>query len=302
MAKEAIGFIGLGQLGTPMVANILEDGYPMRAWNRTAEKAQPLVEKGARQADCPEDAVEPGGILMTCLSNDQALESLWAEHPGLFSRLGAEGIHVSMSTISPETGRRLARQHAERGGTYVASPVMGRPDAVAARGQLYLVSGPAAAVVRARPPLESIGRRVFEFGEDPGAAHVAKLASNFLIASAIEALAEAFTFSTKNGLDASRWHAMLSETIFACPIYKNYGQLILDGDYRRPLFQLALGLKDLGLVSQVAFESRTPMPLASLLRDRFLAAFAHGRGTWDWMSIAAEVEAQAGLEREAPTG
>ncbi len=170
---------------------------------------------------------------------------LWetAEHPGLFLRLGAEGIHVSMSTISPETGRRLARQHAERGGTYVASPVMGRPDAVAARGQLYLVSGP-----------------------------------------------------------ASRWHAMLSETIFACPIYKNYGKLILDGDYRRPLFQLALGLKDLGLVSQVAFESRTPMPLASLLRDRFLAAFAHGRGNWDWMSIAAEVEAQAGLEREAPTG
>ena len=136
-----------------------------------------------------------------------------------------------------------------------------------------------AAVARARPPLEAIGRRAFEFGEDPGAAHVAKLASNFLIASAIEALAEAFTFSTKNGLDASRWHAMLSETIFACPIYKNYGQLILDGDYRRPLFQLALGLKDLGLVSQVAFESRTPMPLASLLRDRFLAAFAHGRGT-----------------------
>jgi len=301
MIKEPIGFIGLGQLGTPMVVNLLADGYPVRVWNRTADKARPLVDKGARQADCAEDAVEPGGILMSCLSNDQALESLWAEHPELFSRLGEEGVHVSMSTIAPETARRLAGQHAERGGTYGASPVMGRPDAVAARGQLYLVSGAAAAVARVRSPLESIGRQVFEFGKDPGAAHVAKLASNFAIASAIEALAEAFTFCTKNGLEPAAWHAMIAETIFACPIYKNYGRLILDGDYRRPLFQLALGLKDLGLVSQVAFDSRTPMPLASLLRDRFLAAFAHGRGNWDWMSIAAEVEAQAGLEREPPT-
>jgi 3-hydroxyisobutyrate dehydrogenase-like beta-hydroxyacid dehydrogenase len=299
MVKEPIGFLGMGQLGTPMVANLLEDGYPVRVWNRTAEKARPLVEKGARQADRPEDALEPGGILMTCLSNDQAIQSLRVEHPRLFSQLGKEGVHVSMSTIAPETSRRLAREHAQQGGMYVASPVMGRPDAVAARAQTYLLSGPAAAVARVRPPLEAIGRRTFDFGEDPGAANVAKLASNFLIAGAIEAMAEAFTFSTKNGLDPTPLHAMLTDALFACPIYKNYGAQILAGNYRHPGFQLALGLKDLGLVSQVAFESRTPMPLASLLRDRFLAAFAHGRGSWDWMSIAAEVEAAAGLERES---
>ncbi|NLF71753.1 MAG: hypothetical protein GX575_22205 [Candidatus Anammoximicrobium sp.] len=82
MIKEPIGFIGLGQLGAPMVVNLLADGYPVGVWNRTAEKARPLVHKGARQAECAEGAVEPGGILMTCLSNDQALESLWAEPPG----------------------------------------------------------------------------------------------------------------------------------------------------------------------------------------------------------------------------
>lgn len=294
---ETIGFIGLGQMGTPLVSNLLADGYRVRVCNRTAEKARPLADKGALEAARPEDVVEHGAILMTCVSNDQALESIFRDHAGLFERLGPHGVHVSMSTVHPETSRRLAQRHAQQGGVYMAAPIMGRPDAVAARGQTFLVSGPSAAVARVRPILESLGRKVFEFGGDAGAANVAKLAANFLIAASLESLAEAFTLTRKNGVDLASLHEMLTEMLFACPIYKNYGRQLLANEFQRPLFRLALGLKDLGLVSQLAFDSRTPMPLGSLLRDRFTAAAAHGRGDWDWTAIMAEVEAEAGLLR-----
>jgi len=299
--KPRIGFIGLGQMGVPMVTNLLASGYPVRVYNRTAAKARPLVDQGAEQAERPEDAMEPGGILVTCVSNDQVLQSIFDAHPDLFQRLGADGVHVSMSTVHPATSRRMADRHRQQGGTYVAAPIMGRPDAVAARMQIFLVSGPPTAVARVKPVLASLSRLVSEFGDDPGAANVAKLASNFLIASAIEAMAEAFTLVRKNGLDPALVHQMLSETFFAAPVYKNYGRQILAREWRQPLFRLELGLKDMGLVSQLAFDSRTPMPLAALLRDRFLTADAHGRGLWDWTATAAETEADAGLgSRQEP--
>ncbi len=293
--REEIGFIGLGQLGAPMVASLLADGHSLRVFNRTPEKARPLVEQGAVQVGRPEEVVEREGLLMTCLANDEALETMFAEHAELFERLGRGGVHISMSTIAPKTARRLAGRHAEQGGTYVAAPVMGRPDAVAARLQAYLVSGPARALPRARPILASLGRRVFEFGDDPGAAHVAKLAANFLNAAALESMAEAFTLANKNGLEPAAFHAMITESLFTGRIYGSYGQQVLAGQYREPLFRLALGLKDMALVSQLALESRVPMPLAGLVRDRLIAASAHGRDDWDWSALAAEVRDDAGL-------
>jgi 3-hydroxyisobutyrate dehydrogenase-like beta-hydroxyacid dehydrogenase len=282
-------------MGRPTVSNLLKDGHTVRVFNRTVEKARPLADEGAILVERPEEVVEPGGILMTCLANDQALEGLFEANPGLLERLGPESVHVSMSTIAPETARRLTQGHAEHGTEYVAAPVMGRPEAVAERAQLYLVAGPTAAVGRVGPILESIGRRVFGFGEEPAMANVAKLAMNFLIASATEAMSEAFTLAKKSGLDPADLYGLFAETLFACPIYRNYGRLILDGNYREPSFRLALGLKDMALVAQHALETQVPMPLASLLRDRYLRAMAHGRGEWDWIGIAAEVEADAGL-------
>lgn len=294
--RETIGFIGLGLMGRPMVANLVADGHAVRVFNRTAEKGRELVERGAVLVQRPEEVVEPGGILMTCLSNDQALESVLGDNPGLYQRLGKQGVHVSMSTIAPATSGRLVQRHGEQGGVYVAAPVMGRPEVVAARGQLYLVAGPTEAVRRVQPILASIGKAVYEFGEDPTKANVAKLAMNFLIASATEAISEAFCFAEKSGVRPEDLFGLFSQTMFACPIYQNYGRLILDGGYREPSFRLSLGLKDLALVAEHALAAQVPMPFASLLRDRYLEAAAHGRSDWDWTAIAAEVRADAGME------
>jgi 3-hydroxyisobutyrate dehydrogenase-like beta-hydroxyacid dehydrogenase len=172
---------------------------------------------------------------------------------------------------------------------------MGRPDSVLAKKQSYFMAGDESAKKRSRPLLEAIGMKIFDFGNTPENANIAKLAANFLIASAIEAMAEAFTFVSKNHGDADKLLEAVGETLFACPIYQNYGRQILDKNYTKPLFQLPLGLKDIRLIAETATESNTPMRFARVLQDRFSAAVAHGLSGYDWTGIAAEVEAEAGL-------
>jgi 3-hydroxyisobutyrate dehydrogenase-like beta-hydroxyacid dehydrogenase len=290
-----IGFIGLGSMGLPMAANLLKAGYAVRAWNRTAARGEPLARQGATLVSRPEDVAEPGGLVLSSLADDAALEEVIGNNDELLRRLGPGGIHLSLSTVAPATSRRLAEQHARHGVTYLAAPVLGRPDAAAAGKLWVLVSGPAAARERVRPVLRVLGQGHFDLGEDPGAANVAKLACNFLIASAMEALAEAFTMAAKNGLARATMAEVVVGTIFDCPAYRNYGKLIAEEHYRPALFKLSLGLKDIRLVLQTADSSQTPMPLAGLVHDHFLAALAKGRGDWDWTALAAEVSEDAGL-------
>ena len=293
--KENIGFIGLGMMGSPMAINLLKAGYPLAVYNRTPEKAAALKELGAEFKTDPWDVAEPGGIVMSCVSDDSALDAVVGENGELAERLGPEGIHISMSTILPKTAQRLARQQKSFGGQYISAPVMGRPDAVAGKNQSYFIAGEAAAKTRAKPVLAAISMKIFDFGDNPAAANVNKLAANFLIASAMEALAEAFTFVSKNGADPNPLLEAVGSTLFACPIYQNYGRQIIEKRYREPMFKLHLGQKDVRLIAETATDSHTPMRFARVLEDRFAAAIAHGRGNYDWTGIAAEVEAEAGV-------
>src|SRR6266851_580443 len=165
--KETVGFIGLGGMGLPMATNLLKAGFDLRVYNRTADKARPLLEQGAILARSPAEAAAPGCIVVTMGSDDRAVEEVTLGPGGLLDRLG-DGVHVSMSTIAPRTARRLADLHRERGSRYVASPVFGKPE-VAAQAKLWIVtSGDAAARARVRPLQEAISQRVFDFGDEPG--------------------------------------------------------------------------------------------------------------------------------------
>jgi len=293
-----IGFVGLGSMGLPLATNLLESGYQLRVYNRTAAKAQPLVEKGAIAVASPAEVVEPGGIVITLLSNDQALEEVVLGKQGLLSSLTADSVHLSMSTVAPATAQKLAAQHEQQGAHYLAAPVFGRPDAVAARKLWLCLSGNDAAKVRVRPLLEKVGQGIFDFGDEAGAANVVKLAGNFLIISAIEAMAEAFTLAEKNGIDRTQIANLFGQTLFACPIYQNYGRMIAQQQYEPAGFKLSLGLKDVTLALQTASASQMPLPLASLLHDRLLAAVANGKGDIDWTGLALTVSEEAGLKRE----
>jgi 3-hydroxyisobutyrate dehydrogenase-like beta-hydroxyacid dehydrogenase len=189
----------------------------------------------------------------------------------------------------------LAEAQGEGGAAYVAAPVFGRPDA-AASGQLWIAtSGPVAAKAAARPVLETLGQGVRDFGEDPVAAHVVKLAGNFLIAAACEAMAEAYTLGEKGGLDRAQLAEFFGASLFPSRIYQNYGKAIAEHRYEPAGFKLKLGLKDLRLVLGAADEREVPMPLAGILHDRFLALAAQGHGEKDWTAIGLAVAQEAGV-------
>jgi 3-hydroxyisobutyrate dehydrogenase-like beta-hydroxyacid dehydrogenase len=278
-----------------MAANLLKAGYPLRVWNRSPAPAASLAALGATSVSRAEEVAEPGAFVISSLINDRVLEEVAGANDNLLQRLGPGGIHISTSTIAPETSRRLAEDHERYGVAYLAAPVLGRPDAAAAAKLWIFVSGAAEAKERAQPVLRALGQGVFDLGEDAGAANVVKLAFNFLLASAIGTMAEAFALAEKSGIGRGLMADLLMQTIFDCPAYRNYARQIAEQRYEPALFKLSLGLKDVSLALQTAASSRVPMPLASVLQNHFLAAEAKGRGNLDWTGLAGEVSEAAGL-------
>jgi len=265
MMSAEVGFIGLGAMGEPMAANLAAAGYRLRVYNRTASKADALVAAGATRVERPGDAAIAGGVVITMVADDAALEQVTLGAGGLAERLGRGGIHISMSTVAPATTRRLAEHHAACGNTLIASPVFGRPDAAKAKRLWVLAAGPVAAKTAVRPLLEAMGQAIFDFGEEPGAANVAKLVGNFLIAANLEAMSEAFAMAEKQGVERTAVADMLAKTLFACPIYQGYGKAIAEKRFTPVGFRLVLGLKDVELALRTAEEVTMGLPTASLV-------------------------------------
>lgn len=295
MQKPTVGFIGLGLLGLPMARRLAREGFPLRVYNRTASKAASVEALGATRVDTPAEAARGSDVVVTVVADDAALRQVTTGDDGILGRLREGGVHLSASTISPDTARELAAGHAEKGEAYLATPVFGRGDAAEAGSLRVCVSGPESGRERARPVLEALGNEIFEFGQEVGAANVVKLAGNFLIAGAIEAMAEAYTLAEKNGVAREAVHQLFSQTLFDCPIYRNYGRMVARHEYAPAGFFLPLGLKDVGLFRETGDRSRVPTPLASLVHERMLASLAKGREELDWTSFALEVSESAGL-------
>ena len=283
-------------MGLPMATNLLAAGYHLTVYNRTASKAEPLIAKGAHRAERAGDVAHPGGIAISMLADDASLRALVTGEDALAEHLAPDGIHISMSTVSPATTRELAAYHTSRGSVMVAAPVFGRPNAAQARWLWICASGPAEAKARVRPILEAMGQEIFDFGDNAGAANVVKLAGNFMIAAALEAMGEAVAMMRKSGVDPAVALEMLAKTIFAAPVYQGYGPVIAHGRFTPAGFRLPLGLKDIDLVLQTAVAANAPMPTASLLRDRFISAIAKGRADLDWSAIALGAADDAGLK------
>ncbi|CAZ87345.1 Uncharacterized oxidoreductase YfjR [Thiomonas arsenitoxydans] len=285
MQDSSVTFIGLGAMGEPMASSVLRSGVALTVYNRSRERAAPLAAAGAKVADSVAAAVTPGGVVITMLANDAALLDVTLGGSGVADRLGAGGLHISMSTVSPETSRHLAAEHAKRGSLWLSAPVFGRPEAAAAQKLWICQSGTAEAKARAKPLLEAMGQAIHDFGEEPGAANVVKLSGNFLILSAVEAMAEALTLAEKSGIDRQALAGFLGQTIFNCPIYQNYGRILAAQTYEPAGFKLELGMKDVRLVRDAAESATVPMPLADLLHARLLTSLAKGRGQLDWTAI-----------------
>jgi len=291
-----VAFIGLGNMGSAMAQNLIKAGHQLRVYNRTRSRAEEL--KGAHVAATPGEAVADCEIAITMLADDFALDSVFIgpnERQTLLASLPPNAIHISMSTISVALSRRMAAAHAERKQHYVSAPVFGRPEAAAAAKLFIVAAGPSAQVERCQPLFDAMGQKTFVVGEDAPGAILIKLNGNFLITTVIESLAESFALVRKSGLDANQFLEILTSTLFNAPIYKTYGGLIVADKFTPPGFKVPLGLKDNRLLLAAAEEAAVPMPMASLVRDRFLAAVAQGFSELDWASIARISANDAGL-------
>jgi len=294
-----IGFIGLGLMGAGMAATLIRAGHEVTVYNRTPQKAAPLVALGAKLADRVGDACR-GEVVFTMLADDHALETVARGSEGIVQQLARDAIHVSCSTISVALSRSLAELHAAAGQEFVSSPVFGRPEAAAA-GKLFVVAaGPQRAVERVRPLLEALGQKLAVLSERPADANLLKLSGNFLIASMIEALGETLALVEKGGLDRRQCLDFLTSTVFDVPIYRNYGGMLVERRFTPAGFAAPLGQKDIRFVLAAADTLGVPMPLAGLLRDRFQSLIAQGGEQLDWTAIGNLAAVEAGTARMGP--
>jgi 3-hydroxyisobutyrate dehydrogenase-like beta-hydroxyacid dehydrogenase len=288
-----IGFIGLGNMGAGMAGSLLKAGHEVTAYNRSQDKVAALAEQGAKPAQTVADTCS-GDIVITMLSNDAAVEAVTFGNDGIVASLRPGATHVSSSTISVALSERLAAAHAEAGQQFVAAPVFGRPEAAAAAKLFVVAAGSPAALQPISPVFDAIGQRTFIVSEEPKAANLVKLSGNFLIASVIESVGEAMALVAKAGVDKNEYLEILTSTLFGAPVYKTYGGLIAREEFEPAGFAAELGQKDIRLVLAAAEALQTPLPIASLLRDRFLTLIANGGGSLDWSAIGALAAWEAG--------
>lgn len=288
----AIGFIGLGRMGSAIARNLLKAGFELSVWNRDPEKTKALAAAGGRVAKTPAEAAS-GELVFTMLANDEALESVVFGDDGVLSAR-SRAIHVSMSTISVKLAEKLTAAHAAAGGAFVSAPVFGRPAAAEAAKLVIVAAGPEEALTICEPLFKAIGQRTFKVGATPRMANVIKLCGNYMIMAAIESLAEAMTLATKNGVEKSALLEILTGTLFNAPVYQTYGDILLRESFEPAGFAATLGLKDMNLVDAAAMASRVHMPFLSVLRTQLVAAIARHGDAVDWSAIAKVVDENSG--------
>jgi 3-hydroxyisobutyrate dehydrogenase-like beta-hydroxyacid dehydrogenase len=295
-----LGFIGLGHMGSAMAGNLVKAGHEVSVFNRSPGKSGSLINLGAHEATTLAEACS-GEVVITMLADDEAASEIALGEGGLVAHLPKGAIHLSMSTISAALSKRLTRAHAQAGQRYVAAPVFGRPDMAAAAKLFIVAAGDPAAIDACRPLLDALGQKTSTIGAEPSAANLVKLSANFLQAAVIESLGEAIALIGKAGIDRRAYVELLTSTIFTAPAYKIFGPLIANGTFGSAGFAAPLGYKDIRLALAEAESLRVPMPLGSLLHDRFLRLFAQGGEKLDWSAIGGLATQDASEDQRAMT-
>jgi 3-hydroxyisobutyrate dehydrogenase-like beta-hydroxyacid dehydrogenase len=290
-----VGFLGLGNMGSPMARNLIKAGHSVTVYNRTQSSSEALAPLGAKMARTPGLAATGAEAIITMVADDAAVESVVLNHNAAIDSLAPGAVHIAMSTMSVAISRRLTAAHHEKKQFFVSAPVFGRPDAAEAAKLVIVAAGPAGQIARCQPLFDAMGQKTFVVGDDPAAANVVKVTGNFLITVVIESLAESFALIRKSGVEPNKFLEVLTGSLFNAPVYRTYGAMVAADHFEPVGFRMALGMKDNRLVLAAAEEAAVPLPLASLIRDRMLAATAQCMGDADWAAIARISFKEAGL-------
>jgi 3-hydroxyisobutyrate dehydrogenase-like beta-hydroxyacid dehydrogenase len=289
-----VGFIGTGRMGGAMVGRLLAASHDVGVYNRTPAKVKPLADQGARIVASVADAARYGDVIYTMLADDGALEDV-VFRQGLLDALPKGGIHVAAGTHGIPVIKKLKAAHAERGQILVCAPMMGRPELVTAGTAGVFTSGPRDAMAKCKPLFDALGRKTFEGGADPEAATAMKIANNFVLGCAIEAMGEGFALTRKYGVATEVFYDVMTDGLFNCSAYKVYGKIMVDESYSKVGQMAVLGLKDANLALEAGNIAAVPLPSGNVWRDRLVGAVAHGDGDKDWAVMALEQARASGL-------
>jgi len=301
-----VGFIGLGNMGEPMARNLMRAGHRLTIYNRTRQRAEALGGEGARIADTPADAAAEAEVLITMLADDRAVRSVLLgagpDETSAIDALAPEAVHMSASTIGIECSKELEREHSARRQGYVATPVIGRAEAARDKALWVIAAGAPKDIERCRPLMEALGRGITIAGEEPWQANLTKIGVNFMLATVLEAFGEVYAMLEKSGIDPHSFLDVANNGAFRSPVYANYGRMIADRQYEPAGFSLKLGLKDAELALEAGDAVQAPLPFASVLRDHYLQALAHGHGELDWSAVAEVARHNAGVDKALKAG
>ena len=289
-----VGFIGTGRMGGAMVGRLLAAGHDVGIYNRTPAKAKPLTDAGAKLTASIGDAARYGDVVYTMLADDSALEDV-VFRQGLLDALPKGGIHVCAGTHGIPVIRKIKEAHAGKGQLLVAAPMMGRPELVTAGTAGVFASGPGEAMAKCKPLFDALGRKTFAGGNDPEAATAMKIANNFVLGCAIEAMGEGFALTRKYGVTTDVFYDVMTDGLFNCSAYKVYGKIMVDESYAKVGQMAVLGLKDANPALEAGGLKGVPLPSGNVWRDRLVGAVAHGDGGKDWAVMALEQARASGL-------
>jgi len=293
-------------MGKPMARNLMRAGHRLTIYNRTRQRAEALGGEGARIADTPADAAAEAEVLITMLADDRAVRSVLLgagpDETSAIDALAPEAVHMSASTIGIECSKELEREHRARRQGYVATPVIGRAEAARDKALWVIAAGAPKDIERCRPLMEALGRGITIAGEEPWQANLTKIGVNFMLATVLEAFGEVYAMLEKSGIDPHSFLDVANNGAFRSPVYANYGRMIADRQYEPAGFSLKLGLKDAELALEAGDAVQAPLPFASVLRDHYLQALAHGHGELDWSAVAEVARHNAGVDKALKAG
>lgn len=291
-----IGFTGLGRMGWPMAQGLLAAGFDLICHARSADARDRLQRQDVAVASDMAELCRDRDLIITMLPSDKALEAVTLGANGLATHLPRSAIHMVSGTHGIETMSRIMAAHEAAGQLLVACPVLGRPDR-AAEGKLGLVlAGPSEAIARLDPVLGVIGQRRFDAGTDPVAASAIKIANNFVLGCAIEAIGEGMALARRYGVDPALFQQVLTGGAFDCMAYRAYGDIIAQEDWGHPGAAATIGLKDADLAMAAAARVHVPLPSGNVWRDHLLSACGRGEADLDWAVMAREQFRRSGLE------
>jgi len=290
-----IALLGLGKMGSALGKRVLQANFDLTVYNRTASKMQPLTALGAKSSNSPKEAVTHADVVITCLSDDNAVLQTVQGEGGFLQSMKKGAIHIGTSTILPDTSKTLSKLHQENGSVYIAGNVVGIPK-VAEKGELTsIVAGPVAVIEKCTPIFKCYSSKIINAGSKSHLANVIKICNNYLLATSIEVIGQVYTFAEKSEVDVRIIYNLL-QSIYAHPGYKLYVDKINDRNFDEVNFALKVGFKDLRLFQQAFTDVGVVPDFGNVITNKFIIAVAHGMAEKDWSAITEITRHQAGLE------